>query len=232
MEIVLVMTSTPFQPKHPTPVYDSDLEQIAPVPKEFQEIDFSPQSGKRSITIDPPGKQVNQGKPITISFIPAETCEFGDHQACVSSHRTLFGNILFLSIHSGSGGEGQYFRHAVEGTGINRAAFSLDEVQLNLKALQNADVVISKDGNEHGGYIVKGVIRIPASQLEAYFDLPIEDALEMAGSLEPEIWQRLNFRQPILAFETCGWKMPSEPGAEDVANTTGSVYVVLIQPVP
>jgi hypothetical protein len=226
-----IHTPTPFQPRHPTPIFIPEAETASSPAFEFQILDFSPQSGWAKITIDPPNQQINQGKPITLSFIPDEKCVFGDQRACVSAHSTEVGNLVFLSIHSGYGGEGQAFRHAVEGTAVNAAAFSLAQVQANLDALQGAQVSVSANGDESGGFILKGVIRIPATIVEDYFALPIEDALELAGSLAPEIWAALDRSQPKLVFETCGWKMPAEPGSERVKNTTGSVYVVLIQPV-
>lgn len=225
-------TPTPFQPQHPTPVFSLEIEPISSLTYEFRDVDFSPQSGWRTITIDPPSQRVNDGKPITLSFLLSETCDFGDQHACVSSHVTEMGNLTFLSIHSGYGGEGQSFRHALEGTGINTTAFSLATVQKNLDVLRGAQVSISEDGNEKGGFIVKGVIRIPARDLETYFSLPIEEALVLAGSINPTVWAFIDPNQPILIFETCGWKMPVEIGSNRVQNTTGSVYVVIIQPTP
>lgn len=99
-----------------------------------------------------------------------------------------------------------------------------------MTALRGAQVSISADGDERGGFILKGVIRIPATLIEEYFALPIEDALELAGSLNAEIWATIDHDLPMLVFETCGWKVPSEAGAERVIDTTGSVYVALIQP--
>ena len=224
-------TATPFQPRHPTPVYSPQSAEASQLSFDFQGVDFSPQAGWRKIIIDPSSQQVNQGKPIELAFMPAETCNFGDQQACVSAHTVEgMGNLIFLTVHSGYGGEGQPFRHAMEGTGINKAAFSLAQVQENLKALQHAQVSLAVDDNESGGFEVRGVIRIPAAQLGTYFSLPIVDALKMAGSLNPDIWAAIDPHMPLLVMETCGWKMSSEPGSESVSDTTGSVYVVLIQP--
>ncbi len=226
------LTATPYQPRHPTPVYTQVLERKEPPTFNFQKINFKPQSGRLNISIDPPSPLVNQGKPINISFIPAETCDFGDQQACVSTHVLDKSNLIFLTVHSGYGGEGQAFRHAVEGTGINRAAFSLSEVNNNLTALQDAQVSVTAHGDEVGGMSVRGVIRIPAAHVDAYFNLPIEDALVFAASLNPEVWSTIDQSQPLLIFETCGWKLPAEPGSAEVSDTTGSVYMIAIQPIP
>ncbi len=135
-----------------------------------------------------------------------------------------------MTIHSGFGGEGQAFRHAIEGTGINRAAFSLEHIDANLDALQNAQVSITTGGDEAGSFEVRGVIRIPASQIDEYFALPIEDALKFGASINPSVWAYIDPEQPVLIFETCGWKVPKEIGVEAVTDTTGSVYIVIIQP--
>lgn len=224
------LTATPFQPRHPTPVYSPELEPENPPTFDFQQINFEPQLDWFQLSIDPPSPQVNQGKPINLSFIPAEACNFGDHQACISTHTMDQQNLIFLTIHSGFGGEGQAFRHAVEGTGINKASFSQAKVAANLSALQAAQVSITTNGDESGGFEVRGVIRVPAIQVDAYFDLPIEAALKMAISLNPDVWSGIDKNLPLLIFETCGWKIPNEPGAEGVSDTTGSVYIVIIQP--
>ena len=178
----LSLTATPFQPRHPTPDYAIEIEANEPPTFDFQQFDFMPQSAVYQISIDPPSPEVNQGKPINLSFIPGNTCIFGDQQACVSAHDFNNQNLVFITIHSGFGGEGQAFRHAIEGTGINRAAFSLDKVDANLKALQDVQVSISENGDETGGFLLRGVLRIPASQIEAYFALPIEEALKLSAS--------------------------------------------------
>ena len=226
------LTATPFQPQHPTPVYAIDFETIEPPTFDFQQFSFMPQSTVFQISIDPPSPEVNQGKPIKLAFIPANICIFGDQQACVSAHRIDHQNLVFLTVHSGYGGEGQGFRHAVEGTGINRAGFSLDKVDAHLNALQGAQVSISEEDDEAGGFLLRGVIRIPASQVEAYFALPIEEALKLAASLNPEVWSTIDQQRALFIFETCGWKLPSEPGSGDVSDTTGSVYIAVIQPIP
>lgn len=226
------LTATPFQPRHPTPVYSSELESKLSPTFDFQGINFRSRADWFRISIDPPSPSVNQGNPINLTFLPSETCDFGDQQACVSSHSLGQQNLVFLTIHSGFGGEGQAFRHAVEGTGINKAAFSLAKVDANLNSLQGAQVSITANGDETGGFAVRGVMRIPAAQVDAYFDLPIAEALKLAASLNPDILSTIDQSQPLLIFETCGWKIPTEPGADSVSNTTGSVYIVVIQPAP
>ena len=51
--------------------------------------------------------------------------------------------MILATVHSGIGGEGQALRSALEGTGINRAAFPLDVVQRKLEALRGAQVALN-----------------------------------------------------------------------------------------
>lgn len=89
-----------------------------------------------NINIIPPDKRVNRGKPIVISFVPGQKCNYGDQSACSSIYQSMMkSEIVFITIHCGVKGEGQAFRHAVEGTGINSAAFDLKKVRNNLMAL-------------------------------------------------------------------------------------------------
>jgi hypothetical protein len=163
-----------------------------------------------------------------VAFRPAESCKFGDQQACVATSQGL----IFLTVHSGYGGEGQLFRHALEGSGLNAAAFSLETVHSNMQALQYAQVAIAADGRQQGGLQVQTVVRIPPDRLEEYFALPVEAALELVGNLNPADWAAIDPDKPMLVFETCGWRLPGEPGSEHASATTGSVYVTVIQPVP
>jgi len=223
------ITATPFQPRHPTPEFVPASQSVGIPAWNATDLNFWPQTAAWvQIWIDPTGPQVNGGQPIEVAFRPAESCEFGDQQACVTTSQGL----IFLTVHSGYGGEGQLFRHALEGSGLNAAAFSLETVQANMQALQGAQVAITTDGRQQGGLQVQTVLRIPPDRLEAYFALPVEAALELAGALNPVAWAAIDPDKPMLVFETCGWRMPSEPGSERASATTGSVYITVIQPVP
>ncbi len=218
---ILAQPAQPFEYPQSMPLLD-DL------------LDFSSRGGKIEILIDPPGPLVNRGKPIKISFKPGDTCVFGDHQACVTTFEVTGSqyNHYFLSIHSGVGGEGQAFRHALEGTGINRAGYGLEKVAQHIKALRGAQVTIAQEGDELGGFFLAGLIRIPPAYLEAFLKQPVTQAVQFATNLDPSWADMIDPERPMLIFETCGWKMPSEPWYPGVTSTTGSIYLAVIQPLP
>jgi len=182
------------------------------------------------IIIRPPDNRVNHGKPIKISFLPGQHCQFGDQKGCVYSYKPSYtGNVIIVTIHSGVGGEGQRLRSALEGTGINRAGFSLKEVQANLRALAGATVTIRQGEQVVDGLLLGGVARIPARALRRYFRSDLSQILGVAADLDDEMGALVGTAEPILVLETCGWKMPGEPGSELVADTTGSVYLSIIR---
>ena len=208
----------------------SSVQDASPEPTlDFYGIDFSSHQ-RVTIEIIPPDAQVNKGKPIKISFVPGERCEFGDRKACVYAYKpTVSGNVIVLTIHSGVGGEGQKFRSALEGTGINRAAFSLDKVQENMASLAGATVVISQDERVVESTQMQAVTRIPARSLTRYFHAALSEILRVAADLNPEISHLVNPELPQIVLETCGWKMPGEEGSARVSDTTGSVYLGIIR---
>ncbi len=220
---LIPVLQAPAQPeKQPTPLPAPSLD--------FYRIDFTNQRKRVNIQIRPSGTQVNLGRPIIISFYPGDTCIFGDQHACISVFRT--GNrqeVTFITVHSGVGGEGQAFRHAVEGSGLNQAAFTRKQVQTNLKALQGAAVTISQGKKTVAGFELVALTRIPAGDVDAYFALPVEEALKLAENLDPAFATHIRPDMPLAVFETCGWKMPGEPWAPGVSATTGSVYLGVIQ---
>lgn len=181
------------------------------------------------ITIDPPSREVNRGKPIKISFLPGERCKFGDHKGCVYAYKpSLAGNVIIVTIHSGVGGEGQRLRSALEGTGINRAGLSLKQVQVNLLALAGAEVTIRQGEHVVHGLQLGGLARIPARALKRYFRADLSEILGVAADTNDAFIPWVNTSEPVLVLETCGWKMSGEPGSEQVSDTTGSVYLSLI----
>jgi hypothetical protein len=233
------LTPTPFQPianpVAPDRSQSPTAQPTANIPPQetpfvFYGIDFSNHKKWVSLQIQPDATSINLGKPIMISFIPGQRCNFGDHHACVNTFTTQEnGTVIFITVHSGVGGEGQRFRNALEGTGINRAAFPLQRVQANLKALLGAGVALAQGANVVGGLKLVAVARIPASSLATYFDTPLDQALALAASTNPGLLEGVDPGQPQLIFETCGWKMPGEPWAAGVSSTTGSIYLGVVQ---
>lgn len=196
---------------------------------EFHGIDFASRK-KVTITIYPPNRKVNRGKPIRLSFIPAENCRFGTRKACAYAYKpTLDGNVIILTVHSGVGGQAQALRHALEGTGINRAGLSLEVVQRNLKSLSGAQVTIEQGDRQVKGVFVDGLVRIPARALERYFRVPLAKILNVAADIDGRAEPWVETSQPILVIETCGWKMSGEAGSQNVSDTTGSVYLTVIR---
>ncbi len=238
---VFVATRTPFQPQPPTktpfqpvPPTATPSPQATPVPEGASEnelsIDFTDHQKRIQISIIPQDKRVNRGKPIVVSFIPGQKCVYGDHRACIHTYQTeTQSQITHITVHSGMGGEGQAFRHALEGTGINSAGYPLKRVLANLRALDGADVVITQGKKRMAGFVLVAASRVPASAMNAYFDLPVEQALTFASNREPSLSKWVNPSQPQIVLETCGWKMPGEPWAKGVSSTTASVYLGIIQ---
>jgi hypothetical protein len=238
----LNLTPTPFLPIHnlsptetiPAPTVRAEEPTATPQdPLDFYGIDFTNQKRWVSIQIQPPDGSVNRGKAIFISFIPGQRCIFGDRHGCIHTFTNhAMGAVTFITVHSGVGGEGQRFRNAVEGTGINRAAFPLKRVQANLEALLGADAAIAQGERVIGGLKLVALARIPATSLAAYFNTPLDQALDLAGTIDPPLVEGINPAQPQLVFETCGWKMPGEAWAPSVTSTTGSIYLGVIQKAP
>ena len=197
---------------------------------EFYGIDFTKKKQKIVIKIEPPDGQVNGGKPIIIAIFPANTCEFGKKKACIYAYKpSEQGNTIFLSIHSGVGSEAQQFRHAIEGTGINKAKYDLQTVKENLDALAGAKVTISQ-----GDVVVKDLKlvatgRVPPRNLARYYAAPFYRALYLASDDNPVLINFTHPNQPQLVFETCGWKMRGEPWVDGTTPTTASVYIGVIQ---
>jgi len=197
----------------------------------FQGIDFQKGSERIIIEIMPQTRQVNSGKPIRISFLPGDHCLFGDKHACVFSYRTIGqAKVIFLTIHSGVGGEGQKLRHAIEGTGIDQAGLQLNRVLDNLQALEGATVSIQQGQQAVTGLSIYGLTRIPPKKIHEYFRLPLEQVLDYAASFDETLIPPNLNDQPLIVLETCGWKMPGEPWAKDVTSTTGSIYLGVIAP--
>ena len=235
-------TVTPFHPLVPTAAYGPPraekikiietptLVDTSPVKFRDYGLNFSDQGGWMSIQIDPPNKEVNNGKIVELSFLLGKACIFGDQRACIHQYNDGNRDIVLLTIHSGVGGEAQEFRHAVEGTGINRAGYSLKKVQSNLDSITGAQVAISQDKDQSGRFSLVGITRIPPEYVQTYLDSTIYEVLDLANRLNPDLGKKLDPTLPIVAFETCGWKMVGEPWLPGITSTSGAIYLAVIQP--
>jgi len=213
-----------------TYVGDSSINAFGNPSWEFYGIDFREKRQQVVIKIFPRDKELNHGEPIVIAFYPGDECSFGNKKACVYAYKpSEDGNIIFLSIHSGVGGEAQQFRHIVEGTSINRAKYNIVKVMKNLHKLQGAKVTITQHGRKVDGLTLVTTGRVPAEHLADYFQAPIYHALPIAANDNLDLGNYIRPNQPQLVFETCGWKMRGEPWAEMVTPTTASVYLAVIQ---
>jgi hypothetical protein len=196
-------------------------------------IDFRNQQDWIRIKIYPKNKKVNNGQPIILKFLPGEHCIFGDHHACVATFQGSAGSpVIWLTIHSGVGGEGQPFRNAVEGTGIDRAAYSLQKISTNLQALSGSHVIISQGSTSIRDLRLQATARIPGSMLKGYFNTPLETALDFSAQVAPELQPVNHSAQPIIVFETCGWRLPGQPWFPGTTDTSASVYLGVLQPSP
>jgi hypothetical protein len=228
------LTTTPFLPQALTatvpaptatqPPVETPQEQVSYL--EFAGLHSSADAGAVKIWIEPPS-QVNSGRAIKLAFTPGSDCAYGTGRACVSTHRG--GQVTLLTIHSGLGGEGEAFRSAVEGTGLNMAFFSLERIVRNMDALTGVPVRLQVGGADRDDLLLAAVVRIPPSQLEPYFNQPFDDALETAAQGQPVLQTLLDESSDLLAFEICGWQLPGEPYAEGVTPTTGSMYLGFIR---
>ena len=220
-----------------------------PVPgasTDFYGVDFSPGAGRIRIFLQPQNDQVNNGKPIVITVNPGRSCPYQDHRACVNAYRAgnaagnaagdaagsaagEAGNVILISVHSGIGGEAEAFRRAVEGMGVNRAGFSLKQIRSNLAWLEGATVRIQQGERAVEGLRLTRAARVPPGLIQEYFRSSAEQAMRLAASVDADLESYTHPDGPILVFETCGWKLAGEPWAPGVTNTTGSVYLGVIQ---
>lgn len=225
-----IATPTPFQPHAPTAMIEATAQ---PSSSGFYGLDLADPGHRVRILIFPPNKKVNRGNPILISFIPGQTCNYGDNRACVNTYQADTGtSTTFITVHSGVGSEAQAYRHAIEGTGINSAGLSLKQVRANLQALDGAEVVIMQGKRRYEGFTLVAATRIPAKFMKAYFNAPIQESLAFASTIDDDLKRLSDNNLPLLIFETCGWKMPGEAWARGVTSTTASVYLGVIQKKP
>lgn len=223
-------TSTPFRPLPPTA---TRLPTATPTPTPSP---LPPQPILPLTLVEHPLKIVlrigpvpslNDDQPIRIAFLPGAECPFGNQRACLSLHRN--GTLSLLTIHSGIGGQGEAFRRAVEGSGLDSAGYSLSRIQSNLERLQNVPVSLSLGDNPSKNLTLLGVARIPPGEVETYFSLPVDEALELVTRYNPALQPALDSGEPLLAFEICGWLVEGEGWSPRVSSTTGSIYFGLLR---
>jgi len=196
-------------------------------------IDFAPGSSTITMTIIPADKSINKGEPISIKFKPGKECVFGDKQACVSTYQpSPNGNVIFVSVHSGFGSEAQALRHALEGTKVTRADFSLKEIEANLNHMVGATVTLQQGTRTVADLQIKTMARVPTRSIKEYFLTPVEEALSFATEMNPQLEDYLLPSETQIVIETCGWRVVGEPWADGVSMTTAGVYLGVIQQAP
>jgi len=200
---------------------------------DFYGIDFNNSNEWIKIKIIPADKRVNNGKPILINFIPGLHCEFGSNTACVNTYTFgENGSTIFLTIHSGVGGEAQTYRHAMEGTAFDQAAYQVKEIIKNVNAISGAQVIIYQGETTIHGLTLGGSARVPPAYVRQYFELPVMDAFGLAAEINSSLQPYLNSSQPLIVFETCGWRVAGEKSAPGLGSTRSAVYIGVIQKTP
>jgi hypothetical protein len=215
VEQVLTITVTPQVPSFDLP------EAI------WQGLDLRDESPSIDLAIQPASETVNHGRSIPITIRPGRSCAFWDRRACITRFADASGRVILATVHSGVTGAGQAFRHALEGTAINRAAYSLEQIQTNMDALQDAAVTTSQ-GEATEKLSVLAVARIPPSRLDEYFGGPVTPFIEEIAGSHPRLRQVLDAGETVLVIETCGWRHPEEREASMATDTTGSIYLLVL----
>ena len=235
------LTSTPYQPLSPTnpsPALGYATTPVTSTPNpepsfDFYRIDFHPGAEGIKLRITPPTDQVNHRQPIAITVNPSRNCPYQEGRACVRAYRTAGGgNVIFVSVHSGVDGEAEAYRRALEGLGLDQAGFSLKKIHNNLSSLAGAAVQIKQGERLVDGLQLAAAGRVPPRLIQDYFRNPVEKALSIAATANPELEEFVNSAGTILVFETCGWTVPGEAWAPGVTNVSSSVYIGVIQLTP
>lgn len=197
---------------------------------QFLGIDFSDQESTITIDINPNGNISDFNRPIHLEFKPGNPCRFIDDRACVYSYLTPSNkNVIFITLHSGLGGDGQPLRHALEGTGFNRASYSINKVMSNLNKIVEAQVKIQQGNKNVNPLVVTNAVRIHARYLQEYFSTPIQDLAKFANSIDSGLNSDILLDRPTIIIETCGWRMRGEEWSEGITQSTGSIYLLIIQ---
>ncbi len=196
-----------------------------PLQSDFALIDFKDRETPITVEIYPPHKRT----PVKITFFTGSSCSYDNHRACVHTYHSEGGQpILFLTIHSGMEGEAEHFRHYLEGTGINRAGYSLKQAQAVLHDLRGAQVILRQEDRVVNDLEIGAVGRVPPASLKEYFAAPISRSLNVAAAADPALEDYVYPDQPLLVIETCGWRMPGEKNSPAASDTTGSIYLAVI----
>ncbi len=225
------ITPTPFQPlAHPTQSFAMHSIEPTPTPSIppylFHGFNFEPGQSRINIRISPDTSSINNGQPILMSFLPGDTCMFSDGFGCVQVlHNPAGGRIIFVTLHSGVGGEAQSFRHAVEGTYMGIAGFSLEKTNANLAALIGTEAGISQGNLADNNFKIAWATRLPATLVEPYFSKTVPEALSFAIEHDPDLAFIESTTETLIVFETCGWRILEEPWPSGHPETSGAVYI-------
>ncbi len=230
------VTPTPFQPlSHATQIVTTHPPELQATPTpavpitQFHGLNFAPGQSRITINITPPTEDVNLGRTIQMSFLPGDTCIFSDGFGCINIYQNdAGGRIIFITLHSGLGGEAQTLRHAIEGTSMGLAGFSLAKTQSNLTSLINAQVSIFQSGIEDHALSLLWLTRVPAVEVQAYFDRAIPDAVAYTAELDPGMAFVTTTTDTLIIFETCGWRIMEEEWPAGQPETSGAVYLGVI----
>lgn len=195
----------------------------------FSSIDFTSNGSPINMTIM--SKDGNESeKWVEVLFLPGSQCIYGDGRACIFAfHLHNQTQVVFASIHSGLGGEGEPFRDMVEGTGINRGLFTPDQVENSMASIAGSDVFIKQGDLALQSLELTAIARIPPAFVEAYLALPIESTLDYAveiGVLNPEL-----LRGEVFILETCGWQLPGEETNANYPSSAQSIYLGVVRSV-
>jgi hypothetical protein len=115
---------------------------------------------------------------------------------------------------------------------VNQAGFSLKKIHNNLASLAGAAVQIQQGERLVDGLQLAATGRVPPRLIQDYFHNPVEQALAIAATANPELEDFVNSAGTILVFETCGWAVPGEAWAPGVTSLSSSVYIGVIQLAP
>jgi hypothetical protein len=200
------------------------------LPDPLRAFDFANGDRPLEIAIVPPDGGANAGEPFELRFVTGDPCRYEDKRACLSEFDDPAGaRVTFLTIHSGMYAEGQPFRHAVEGTALYAAAFSLERIAANLESLAGAPVVLTQGEAALADLEVALAIRLPPDALAGYFAATPQDGLAIAARYDPRLTDLLSGGERLVMFETCGWRVPGEPAAPGTTDTSASIYLVVIR---
>ncbi len=164
------------------------------------------------------------GSPaIRVGFFPGSQCQYGNQHGCASLHES--GRHALFTVHSGWGGAGEALRHALEGSGIDRARLNLEQTRQRPQALTGTSVEMRR-----GDWIVAAAVRIPPEGMPAYFTAPFSQALRQLAEQDSQLLAVIQSGQRVVFLETCGWRNPQETTSELISATSGSIYLVAFVP--